>query len=135
MAVLLWGAAAAVVGAIAHDDHSAYSDYDDYDNYSNYSDYAERQRKRLAGLKSDTESAARELSNYKSYTVNPELSSQTLKAQSAMRIDNNDMDKDAKQKISRQVEHDEVVETSSLQKELDLVDDLLKKISDVERQN
>ena len=135
MAVLFWATAGVVVSAVFHDDHSAHSDYDNYGNYSNYSDYAERQRKRLASLQSDTESAAQELSGYKRSNVNPELSSQTLKAQSAMRISVSEMDTDAMAKINRRIELDEVSETSSLKSELELIDDVLGKISRIEREN
>ena len=95
---------------------------------------AEREKAiRLASLKSDTESAARELSSYKSYTVNPELSSQTLKEQTAMRVSRGDMDNDAKDKIGRHIKYDQTTETSDLKRELDTVDDLLDKISRIER--
>ena len=124
-----------VIGAIAHDDHSDYSNYHDYSNWGEYSDYAERQRRRLASLQSDTESAARELSSYKRITVNPELLNPTLKAQSAMRVSSSEMDTDAKAKIQRSIEHDEESETSSLKRELELVDDILSKISRIEREN
>ena len=134
MAVLFWATAGVVVSAVFHDDHSAHSDYDNYGNYSNYSDYAERQRKRLESLQSDTESAAQELSGYKRSNVNPELSSQTLKAQSAMRISVSEMDTDAMAKINRRIELDEV-STSSLKSELELIDDVLGKISRIEREN
>ena len=135
MAVIFWAVGGVVASAVLHDDHSAYGDYDDYDNYSNYSDYAERQRRRLETLRADTESAARELSSYKSYTVNPELSSQSLKSQSAMRVSEPEIDTDAKGKIQRKIEHDEDSETSSLKSELSLIDDVLGKISRLEREN
>ena len=135
MAVIFWAVGGVVASAVLHDDHSAYGDYDDYDNYSNYSDYAERQRRRLASIQSDTESAARELSSYKRSSVNPELSSQYLIARSAMRVNESDMDDDAKGKINRRIEHDEAVDTSSLKDELELVDEILGKISSIEKEN
>ena len=135
MAVIFWAVGGVVASAVLHDDHSDYDDYDNYSNHSDYSDYAERQRRRLASLQSDTESAARELSNYKSYTVNPELSRQSLKSQSAMRVSGTEMDTDAKAKINRKIEHDEDSETSSLKSELSLIDDVLGKISRLEREN
>ena len=134
MAVIFWAVGGVVAGAVLHDDHSAHSDYDNYGNYSDYSDYAERQRKRLASLQSDTESAARELSNYKTNTVNPQLSSQTLKAQKAMRVSGVEMTDDVNSRINRQIEHDEVCYTSALKNELALVDDILKKISKIEEE-
>ncbi len=97
---------------------------------------AEREKAmRLSTLKSDTESAARELSNYKSSTVNPQLSSQTLKAQNAMRVSEAEMTNDVNSRINRQIEHDEVCDTSALKNELALVDDLLRKISQIEQGN
>ena len=135
MAVIFWAVGGVVASAVLHDDHSAYGDYGDYGDWSEYSDYAERQRRRLASLQSDTESAARELSSYKSYTVNPELSSQSLKSQSAMRVSEPEIDTDAKAKIQRRVKSDEDSETSSLKSELSLIDDVLGKISRLEREN
>lgn len=134
MAVIFWAVGGVVASAVLHDDHSAHSDYDNYDNYSNYSDAAERQRKRLAAMKSDTESAARELSDYKYSIVNPELSSQNLKQQRAMSVKESAMDGDAKAKINRRIEYDEAVEISSLKTELELVDDILGKISAIEKE-
>ena len=135
MAVIFWAVGGVVASAVLHDDHSAYGDYGDYGDWSEYSDYAERQRRRLASLQSDTESAARELSTYKHYTVNPELSSQSLKNQSAMRVSGTEIDTDAKAKINRSIEHDEDSEASSLKSELSLIDDVLGKISRLEREN
>lgn len=135
MAVILWAVGGAVVGAIAHDDHSAHSDYDNYGNYSNYSDYAERQKRRLASLKSDAESSAQELSRYKRDTVNDQLSSQTLKEQTAMRVSPDSMNSDVHQKISRQIEFNQTVETSDIQRELDTVNELIARIDEVQREN
>ncbi len=45
------------------------------------------------------------------------------------------MDEDAKAKINRRIEHDQTVETSELKNELEVVDDLLSKISSIEREN
>lgn len=135
MAVIFWAVGGVVAGAVLHDDHSAYGDYGDYGNYSDYSDYAERQRRRLNSLKSDTESAAQELSGYKRNTVNPELTSQTLKETKAMRVSESGMNEDVTGKINRQIEHDEVCETSELKNELTLINELLKKIDYIERKN
>ena len=136
MAVVLWGAVGVVVTALLSEEHSEHSDYDNYGNYSNYSDYAERQRKRLLeSRQSDTESAAQELSAYKRSDVNPELSSQYLKEQSAMRVSGSEMDSNASAKINRRIKNDEESETSSLKSELELIDDVLGKISRIEREN
>jgi hypothetical protein len=135
MAVIFWAVGGVVAGAVLHDDHSAHSDYDNYGNYSDYSDYAERQRRRLNSLKSDTESAAQELSGYKRSTVNPELTSKTLKETKAMRVSESDMNGDVTGKINRQIEHDETCETSDLKNELKLINELMKKIEYIERSN
>ena len=135
MAVIFWAVGGVVASAVLHDDHSDYDNYDNYGNYSNYSDSAERQRKRLAALQSDTESAARELSGYKRGTVNPELTSQYLISRPAMRVNESDMNDDAKAKIQRKITCDETSETSNLQSELSLVDDILNKISRIEKEN
>ncbi len=135
MAVLFWAVGGVVASAVLHDDHSDYDNYDNYDNYSNYSDYAERKRRRIASLKSETESAASELSGYKRNTVNPQLNSQTLKNQSAMSVSEQEMNDDATSKINKQIEIDEISETSNLEKELKTINSILEKISDIERKN
>ena len=115
-----------------HDYHD-YHDYDNYGNYSDYSDYAERQRRKLVSLRSDTESAARELSSYKRFTVNHELSSQNLKDSYAMRVSESAMNDDVQNRIRGQIEQDESRETSQLTRELAAIDELLSKISSLER--
>ena len=135
MAVLFWAVGGVVASAVLHDDHSDYDNYDNYDNYSNYSDYAERKRRRIASLKSETESAASELSGYKRNIVNPQLNSQTLKNQSAMSVSEQEMNDDATSKINKQIEIDEISETSNLEKELKTINSILEKISDIERKN
>ena len=135
MAVIFWAVGGVVASAILHDDHSAHSDYDNYSNHSDYSDYAERQRRRLASLKSDTESAARELSSYKSYTVNPELDLYSLRSETAMRVSESAMDEDARSKIQRRLDADESSETSSLNRELVLINNILDKISHIEKES
>lgn len=119
-----------VVGTIAHDDYSAYSEYGDYDNYS---DAAERRRRRIASYKSDAEAAASELSDYKKYTVNPKLNSQALKERKAMQVSESSMDSDAKNKINCEIELEIAGETDDLKKELNQIDALLEKISQIER--
>ena len=52
-----------------------------------------------------------------------------------MRVSGTEMDTDAKAKINRKIEHDEDSETSSLKSELSLIDDVLGKISRIEREN
>lgn len=135
MAVIFWAVGGVVASAILHEDHSAHSDYDNYGDHVDYSDAAERKRKRLEAMKSEAESQVQELSGYKSSIVNPELSSQTLKQQTAMRVNEPEMDVDAKGKIKRRIEHDQTIETSELKNELEVVDDLLSKISRIEREN
>ncbi len=135
MAVIFWAVGGVVASAILHEDHSAYSDYDNYSNHSDYSDYAERQRRRLAALKSETESAASELSTHKSQKVNPELDLYSLKTQTAMRVDQSAMDKDARAKIQRRVDAAEVSETSNLNDELVVINNILDKISSLEKES
>ena len=135
MAVIFWAVGVVVASAILHEDHSAHSDYNNYGDHVDYSDAAERKRKRLEAMKSEAKSQVQELSGYKSNIVNHELSSQSLKWQTAMRVSESEMDGDAKAKINRQIEHDKAVETSELKNELEVVDDLLSKISSIEREN
>ncbi len=135
MAVIFWAAAGAVVAAATHGDHSAHSDYDNYGNYGDYSDAAERRRKRREGMKPEIESSANELSTYKRSIVNPQLSSQSLKAEKAMTVDVDAMDLDARSKINSKINIEELSQTGDLRKELDEIDGLLAKIAHIGSEN
>lgn len=90
---------------------------------------------RLSTLKSDIEAAARELSNYKRSTVNPQLTNSALINQSAMRVSESSMNDDVQNSIRSRIARDESNETSSLRNEIELIDDILRKISQIEREN
>lgn len=135
MAVIFWAVGGAVVAAATHGDHSAYGDYDNYGNYGDYSDAAERRRKRREGMKPEIESSANELSTYKRSIVNPQLSSQSLKAEKAMTVDVDAMDLDAKSKINSKINIEELSQTGDLRKELDEIDGLLAKIAHIGSEN
>ena len=95
---------------------------------------AEREKAmRLSTLKSDIESAARELSAYKRGTVNPQLTSSALQQQPAMRVSEYSMNNDVQSRINNQIAGDESNETSSLKNEIELIDSLLAEISELER--
>ena len=97
---------------------------------------AEREKAmRLSTLKSDIEAAARELSNYKRSTVNPQLTNSALINQSAMRVSESSMNDDVQNSIRSRIARDESNETSSLQNEIDIIDGILGKISQIEREN
>ena len=97
---------------------------------------AEREKTmRLSTLKSDIEAAARELSNYKRSTVNPQLTNSALINQSAMRVSESSMNDDVQNGIRSRIARDESNETSSLRNEIELIDDILRKISQIEREN
>ncbi len=97
---------------------------------------AEREKAmRLSTLKSDIEAAARELSNYKRSTVNPQLTNSALINQSAMRVSESSMNDDVQNSIRSRIARDESNETSSLRNEIELIDDILRKISQIEREN
>lgn len=136
MAVVL-GAVVAVGGfALAHGDYSDYGDYageleklldeDDYDD-----DLEELMR--MENLRAETESAAHILSEYKSESVNPELSSQSLKEESAMKVSEAAMDKDVKSSIEKKIDNETLQGTETLQMELQRIDELLGKIEKIER--
>lgn len=131
MAVIFWAVGGVIATAAMHEDHSAHSAYGDYDNYS---DAAERKRKRRESMKPGIEDSARELSNYKHYTVNPQLDSQALKDTSAMRVDVGQMDSDVNSKLGRVAEIETRSQTGDLQKELEEIDSLLEKISQMEKE-
>lgn len=129
---LVGGAVAAIILMPDHSDHSDYSAYSDYDNYS---DAAERKRRRIEALKQETESSAKELSDYKRASVNPNLSDQQLKNASAMQVSKTRMDQDAKGAINRKVEETVKSETSRTQEELREIDHLLYRIHQIEEES
>ena len=95
---------------------------------------AAREREmRLSTLRSDIESAARELSNYKRSSVNPQLTSSALQQQPAMRVSEYSMNNDVQSRINNQIARDESNETSSLKTEIEMIDSLLAEISELER--
>lgn len=95
---------------------------------------AAREREmRLSTLKSDTESAARELSAYKRSTVNPQLTSSALQHQSAMRVSEQSMNDDVQSSIRSKIAYDERHETLSLSNEIEAIDSLMRKLSEIER--
>ncbi len=131
MALVLGGA---FIGAlIVYDNLASHSDYSDYSDYSNYGDAEERRQRRIASLKSDIESAAVELATYKRTTVNPELSSQKLKEQTAMRVSTSSMDSDVKGSMKRKQTDESSKETQELRKELEQINELLNKIDEIQR--
>lgn len=130
MAVVL-GAVVAVGGlAIAHGD---YSDYGDYGDYSDYSDAEARREKRIESLEEDAGRAEGILCEYKEKSVNPQLSSQELKDEDAMEVSAKAMDKDARESINRKEKEERLRETKDLGKELRQIDELLRKIEEIER--
>ncbi len=130
MAVVL-GAVVAVGGlALTHGD---YSDYGNYGDYSDYSDAEAKKEMRINNLKEETESAACMLSEYKANSVNPELSSQLLKEQSAMKVSETEMDQDVKASIEKKIDEETLQDTQTLQEELQKIDELLGKIGKIER--
>lgn len=134
MAVVLAIGGAIIGGLILVDDsHSDYSDYDD--DYEDYNDAEERKRRRIGALKEDAELAAGDLSSYKRDTVNPELVSDRLKAQTAMDVSASEMDKDAGRKIQTQIDAQVEEKAGRLKQELKDIDRLLLKIEEIEKGN
>ena len=132
MAVVL-GAVVAVGGfALTHGD---YSDYGDYGDYSDYSDAEAKKEMQINNLKEEAENAAKILSEYKSQSVNPELSSQSLREESAMRVSEAAMDKDVKSSIEKRIDDETLRDTETLQMEMQKIDKLLAKIEKIERGN
>lgn len=116
----------------SYSDSYSYSDYSDYDNYD---DAEVRRVKRIESLKRDTEYAAQEVSDYKRYTVNPELDSNDLKSETAMNVSYEDMDKDVNNKIQKQLNAQMKERAGVLKQELKEIDNLLLKINEIERKN
>ena len=74
-----------------------------------------------------------ELATYKRTTVNPELSSQKLKEQTAMRVSTSSMDSDVKGSMKRKQTDESSKETQELRKELEQINELLNKIDEIQR--
>lgn len=134
MAVIFAVGAAFVGGLIVYDNSSDIL-YSDYSTYDDYDDAEVRRMKRIETLKRDIELEAENYSDYKRYTVNPELESDSLKRETAMNVSFAAMDKDARGKIQRQIDAQVETKAGMLQRELQEVDDLLSKIDKIEREN
>ena len=142
MAVVLavGGAGAFIGGLIVYDNlsDSSYSDHSDYSDYSDYDDYddaEQRRRIRIKALKEDTEYAAKNLSDYKRCTVNPELDSLQLKKETAMKVSIMQMKKDAQNKIQKQMDAQMRSKAGALEQELNEIDKMILKIEEIEREN
>lgn len=130
MAVVL-GAVVAVGGfALTH------GDYSDYGNYGDYNDYSDEDTEKfllVESLREEAETAVNILSKYKSKSVNPELSSQSLKDTSAMKVSETAMDQDVKLSIEKKTGSEILQDTEALQREMQQIEDLLRKIEKIER--
>lgn len=130
---VVFGAVVIVGGlAVAHGDYSDYENYGDYSDYDDEDEEIERLR-RIESLREETEKAANTLSEYKSGTVNPKLSSQALKETSAMEVSEDAMDKDVRSSLEKEKDHELLRDTEELQKEMQQIDNLLEKIEKIER--
>ena len=124
------------VGAlIVYDNLSSHSDYSDYDDYSDYSDYEERRKRKIRSMKDDARVDAKELSNYKDNSINPELSNNTLISQSAMRVSVPSMDSDVKGRINAETAEVSDDETAELRAELDEIEKLMRKINNIKKED
>lgn len=133
MALVLGGAVAIGIGGlVVYDNLADYSDCGDYSDYGDYSDAQVRRARRAAQLKKDIEKAALELSEYKTHTLNPELSSQYLKEKAAMEVSGAAMDKEAREKIEKQKDNELKAETRELREDLERIEELLRKIKEIE---
>lgn len=132
---LVGGAVAFVVYVDKYDVHSDHGDYSNYSNHSDYSDAAERKRRRIAALKQETESAARDLADYKSGSVNPKLSDDSLKRTPAMTVSQEKMDADAKKKIDREMQQRVKRDTANETAQLKEIDSLLERIYLIEEED
>lgn len=134
MAVVL-GAIVGVGALIVYDNVNSYSDYSDYDDYSDYSDAEERKKRRIRTMKDDVLGDVNTLSNYKTDSINPELVSNDLKNQTALRVSVSAMDEDVKQKNSDETNKKIVDETDELRKELNEIEGLIGKIDKMEKES
>lgn len=135
MAVLfaLLGGGAAIVGAAeVYNNHSDYSDYSNYGNYSNYSDEAERRRRRAEKLKEDLRLEASSLEAYKKQSINPELTSHCLKEESALTVSKEAMDQDVTSRLDAKEAREIKAETKQLETDLARIDELLRKIDEIQ---
>lgn len=135
MAVVLAVGGAFVGGLIVDSIYSDHSDYSDYSDYDDYDDAEQRRRIRIKALKEDTECAAKNLSDYKRCTVNPELDSLQLIKETAMKVSVMEMKKDAKNKIQKQKDAQMRSKAGALEQELNEIDKMILKIEEIEREN
>lgn len=131
MAVIFAVGGAAVIGVIAYDNHS---DWHEYSDWGEYSDAAERKKRRIEALRQETEAAARDLADYKKASVNPNLTSQTLKRTPAMTVSTEALNKDARQTIDRKVERETDSAVQTEKDALKEIDSLLKRIEEIEKE-
>ena len=122
----------AVVGIATTDtSHSDYSEYDNYDDYSNYSDAAERQRRRKEERERELKDLKCEINQYKSDTVNPHLTSSTLKGYTGVTVNVNEVEKDGNDTINTFERRKIDAESSELKAEVESIDNLLNKLDKV----
>ena len=127
---------AAVLGGIADQiEKSNYSDYSDYSNHVDYSDAAVQRARRVQAQQSSIRSAAEDLHDYKEDSVEPKLTSQRLKYLPAMRVDADEMDRDAKKKIQTE-ENNQIKQATAEERErIEEIDRLLKRIVEIQRES
>lgn len=121
----------AVIGIASYDDYSAHHEYSDWGEYN---DAAERKRRRIEAAQQETESAARDLSDFKRSTVNPQLTDNKLRQAPAMAVSEHAMDADARKAIDRKVHAETNAAVRTDEQKLSEIDLLLKRIQEIEEE-
>lgn len=130
-AVVGGGAVVGIATTDPYSDYSDHSDYSNYDNYSNYSDAAERQRRRREEKERELNGLKCEINQYKSSSVNPQLTSSTLKNQAGVTVDVNAVEIDGNNTINSFEKSRTEAESAELRVEVERIEKLLNKIDKV----
>ena len=121
----------AIVGISTYEN---YSDWDAYSDWGEYSDAAERKRKRIEAQKQEAKSSAQNLLKYKEDTVNPELTDEQLKEESAMTVSAGAMDTDVKMRLDATVLVESEEQAKEETRKIKEIDRLLKRIREIEEE-
>lgn len=120
-----------VPGDSNYSDYDNYSNYSNYDNYSNYSDAAERQRRRREEKERELNGLKCEINQYKSSSVNPQLTSSTLKNQAGVSVNVDAVEVDGNNTINTFEKSRTEAESAELRVEAERIEKLLNKIDKV----
>lgn len=131
MAIIFAVVGGGVVVIATADPYSDHSDYSNYDNYSNYSDAAERRSRRLAEKAKEVDAQKFEVNSYKTETVNEYLQDESLKREPGVTVSIDAVISDGEVKIQREEIGSIENICSREEREIQEIDDVIKKINKI----